>query len=148
MRQDHPLPLSRRKILEILSIAASGVAFTGVLVPIGAYLVPPPEQRAGSGEMALVCRAADLPVGEAKVLLLGGRPVLVIHQTTGFSALSAVCPHLGCAVRWDRAEEVIICPCHGARFDPQGRVLSGPTPGALQQVTVRQVGDDIFVAGA
>lgn len=148
MPDDASVTFSRRRVLEILAAATSGVAFTGILIPIGAYLLPPSDQRKGSGELVLVCRAADLPPGEAKAVLHGNRPILVIHQATGFTALSAVCPHLGCAVRWDRAEETILCPCHGARFDHQGRVLSGPTPGPLQQVTVRQVGENVFVMGA
>lgn len=143
-----PATWSRRRILEILAASASGVVFTGILVPIGAYLVPPDEGGGREGELMLVCRADELPAGQAKVVLHGSRPVLVIHTTTGWIGLSALCPHLGCAVRWEPSREVIECPCHGARFDPQGRVLSGPTPGPLTPVAVRQVGDKVFVAGS
>ena len=36
------------------------------------------------------------------------------------------CPHLGCALKWNRAERSWDCPCHGSRFSPDGKVLDNP----------------------
>ena len=36
------------------------------------------------------------------------------------------CPHLGCALRYNRAEHSWDCPCHGSRFTEGGRVIDGP----------------------
>jgi len=36
------------------------------------------------------------------------------------------CPHLGCALKWNRQERSWDCPCHGSRFDETGRLLENP----------------------
>lgn len=41
------------------------------------------------------------------------------------------CPHLGCALRWNRAEHTWDCPCHGSRFDSSGKLLQGPAQHSL-----------------
>ena len=43
------------------------------------------------------------------------------------------CPHLGCALKWNRAEHSWDCPCHGSRFDEQGERLNGPATGDLKK---------------
>ena len=36
------------------------------------------------------------------------------------------CSHLGCALKWNRAEHTWDCPCHGSRFDYHGRLIDNP----------------------
>lgn len=36
------------------------------------------------------------------------------------------CPHLGCALRWNPQEHSWDCPCHGSRFDAEGKLLNNP----------------------
>lgn len=36
------------------------------------------------------------------------------------------CPHMGCRLEWNPDEETYDCPCHGSRFDTEGRLLDGP----------------------
>ena len=57
----------------------------------------------------------------------------------GFEALKNLltftekrCPHLGCALKWNRAERSWDCPCHGSRFDEDGKVLDNPANGDLK----------------
>ncbi len=42
------------------------------------------------------------------------------------------CPHLGCALHWNAAEHSWDCPCHGSRFDAEGKVLNNPATDDLQ----------------
>ena len=43
------------------------------------------------------------------------------------------CPHLGCALKWNRQEHSWDCPCHGSRFAEDGRVLDNPATGNLKK---------------
>ncbi len=36
------------------------------------------------------------------------------------------CPHMGCRLEWNPEEETFDCPCHGSRFDKDGRLIDGP----------------------
>lgn len=36
------------------------------------------------------------------------------------------CPHMGCRLEWNPAEKSYDCPCHGSRFDGEGRLIDGP----------------------
>ncbi len=36
------------------------------------------------------------------------------------------CPHLGCALKYNRAEHSWDCPCHGSRFSEDGKLIDNP----------------------
>lgn len=74
----------------------------------------------------------QLAAGEGGLFKLDGEKVAVYRNTRGeLTALSPDCTHLGCHVRWNTTEKSWDCPCHGSRFDPQGRVLNGPAVAPL-----------------
>jgi Rieske Fe-S protein len=71
---------------------------------------------------------ADLGGGEGKLLRLDGDLVAAYRDEGGIvHAVSPVCTHLGCIVRFNAAERSWDCPCHGSRYDVDGAVLQGPT---------------------
>lgn len=43
------------------------------------------------------------------------------------------CPHLGCALHWNRQERSWDCPCHGSRFSEDGKLLDSPATGNLKR---------------
>jgi glycine/D-amino acid oxidase-like deaminating enzyme/nitrite reductase/ring-hydroxylating ferredoxin subunit len=69
----------------------------------------------------------QIPRGEGAVVR-DGLSMLAVHVDADGRVHEslAVCPHLGCIVRWNRAEHTWDCPCHGSRFDPKGVVIHGP----------------------
>lgn len=70
---------------------------------------------------------AELAAGEGDVVSVGGERAAVYREDDGtLISLSPVCTHLGCIVGWNTAEKTWDCPCHGSRFDRQGRVIQGP----------------------
>ncbi|MDD4689272.1 MAG: FAD-dependent oxidoreductase [Eubacteriales bacterium] len=36
------------------------------------------------------------------------------------------CPHLGCALKWNKAEHTWDCSCHGSRFEKDGILINNP----------------------
>lgn len=57
-----------------------------------------------------------------------------IEATANLLTFSAKrCPHLGCALKWNSAEHSWDCPCHGSRFDKNGKVLDNPANGNLKK---------------
>jgi glycine/D-amino acid oxidase-like deaminating enzyme/nitrite reductase/ring-hydroxylating ferredoxin subunit len=77
---------------------------------------------------------ADGPPGEARVVREGlGRTGVYRDESGEVHAVSMRCTHLGCLVRFNAAETSWDCPCHGSRFDVDGRVLEGPAVDPLER---------------
>jgi Rieske Fe-S protein len=77
----------------------------------------------------------DLKPGEGKMLKLDGKKVAAYRAEDGKVTLrSPVCTHLGCIVRWNNADKMWDCPCHGSRFKTGGDVFSGPAESPLKNV--------------
>ena len=56
------------------------------------------------------------------------KAVYVTKDSQGqLRVLTAVCPHLGCTIPWDKKRNQFVCPCHGAAFAPDGTRVRGPS---------------------
>jgi glycine/D-amino acid oxidase-like deaminating enzyme/nitrite reductase/ring-hydroxylating ferredoxin subunit len=83
---------------------------------------------------ALETSAEGLAPGEARVVRDGlGKTGVFRDDDSTVHAVSLRCTHLGCLVRFNRAERSWDCPCHGSRFDIDGTVLEGPATRPLQR---------------
>jgi nitrite reductase/ring-hydroxylating ferredoxin subunit len=77
----------------------------------------------------------ELRNGEGRLLKWQGRKIAAFRNESGeLSLCSPVCTHLKCLVRWNAADRTWDCPCHGSRFFPDGRVLSGPAEEPLGKI--------------
>jgi glycine/D-amino acid oxidase-like deaminating enzyme/nitrite reductase/ring-hydroxylating ferredoxin subunit len=76
-----------------------------------------------------VSSAEDVQPDSGAIVRRGLDKVAIYRDADGqVHERSAVCPHLGCLVRWNGYEKTWDCPCHGSRFDRYGKVLNGPSP--------------------
>lgn len=76
----------------------------------------------------------DIKPGEGRVVQRGTKKLAVsMDASGGLTALSAVCPHMGCIVAWNAESKSWDCPCHGSRFEPDGEVLNAPATHGLKR---------------
>jgi glycine/D-amino acid oxidase-like deaminating enzyme/nitrite reductase/ring-hydroxylating ferredoxin subunit len=77
---------------------------------------------------------AVLP-GEGLIVDFRGSKTAASRDETGtLTLVSAACTHMGCLVAWNDTERTWDCPCHGSRFDTNGRVLAGPATEPLTPI--------------
>jgi len=65
-----------------------------------------------------------------------------------FIAMSNVCTHLGCRVRWVAEQNKFFCPCHNGVFDKYGNVVSGPPPRPLDRYEVKTQDAQLYILGS
>ena len=62
-----------------------------------------------------------------------------------YIALSNICTHLGCRVRWIAKREQFLSPCHNGVFDKHGYVVSGPPPRPLDEFETKIEDGNLFI---
>lgn len=64
------------------------------------------------------------------------RPQLAINSfeavTNLLSFTKKRCPHMGCSLKWNPQERTWDCPCHGSRFEENGKLIDNPATGDLK----------------
>lgn len=70
-----------------------------------------------------------------KVVEVDGQKIAAYRDKDGeIHALSPVCTHAKCIVNWNQEEKSWDCPCHGARYDINGTVITGPAVKDLPKI--------------
>jgi nitrite reductase/ring-hydroxylating ferredoxin subunit len=105
-----------------------------------------PKRRPPRWRSLFVTRLDHLSDGESRVIPdLKGVPVQVLRDGANMRALSTVCPHLGCRVRWQGDQQRFFCPCHNGVFDREGKVVSGPPPRPLDRYDVEVIEGSVYL---
>jgi menaquinol-cytochrome c reductase iron-sulfur subunit len=137
----------RRGFLKIATCALGGGLGLAAVVPVVRLVVDP------AGRQTVTTPKDPIDVGSADKLRVGPSwrkvdviaPVVRDAWTTArdvvlgaawlrrpseskLEALSAVCPHLGCAVGWDQAAGNFLCPCHNSRWTADGALVAATGP--------------------
>ena len=94
-----------------------------------------------TGTATSIAQVNAVPTGSAVTFTIpsNGDPGVLIHLNNGkFVAFDATCTHAGCPVQYDPSSQHLLCPCHGAEFDPANAaaVVQGPTNTPLTSVPI------------
>ena len=133
----------RRTFLGIL-LGVIGAAVAGAFGWSSFRYLAPIEKNENEKQVRIARQ--QVAVGGAYFFTYLGRPAVVLQPEPGeYLALSAVCTHLGCIVKWVDGAQEFLCPCHGGRFSTTGQVLGGPPPSPLQNYGVSVAGNEILI---
>ena len=140
-RLDEPA-ITRRSFLSLSAIgsllAALAVAAAGALRLPNPTVLPGPVRRYKIGPPERFTIGSETPISEGNFI--------VFRDVRGLYAISTTCTHLGCTV--GITAQGFACPCHGSRFDANGRVVGGPAPRALPWLEVSRAADGQLVVFA
>lgn len=80
---------------------------------------------------------ADLAPGEGRLVKYEHHKLALYKDEEGaLFAVNPVCTHLKCEVQWNTAEKSWDCPCHGARYSYEGRMITGPADADLEPIAI------------
>jgi menaquinol-cytochrome c reductase iron-sulfur subunit len=152
--------ITRKNFLS-LTIAGIGALITaGMGIPAIAYVIGPVLNRTTAQEWIRLGQTSKIELRtptlfkftlQRKTGWIVNEEEISVYALTDngrdFIAMSNVCTHLGCRVRWISDQEQFFCPCHNGVFDKEGNVVAGPPPRPLDRYDVKVEEDQLFLLG-
>ena len=134
--------VSRRDFLGLASIGA--LILSSLTVLAGIFRMTKADVYYEESRKFKVGKPEEFLLGTVKKL--DDKRVFIFADNDGFHAVSSVCTHLGCIVHAD--EGGFQCPCHGSKFNKNGKVVSGPAPRNLPWLEMSRHVDGNLVVDA
>lgn len=137
-----------------MRVGALGITSIAAMI-VGRFVFKPtsPGRTALSTSGAVsanqIIKLASLPVGNThEFATADGQPAIVFRTKNGVFAYTEICTHQGCTVSYSPPDKALVCPCHGAVYDPfnGAAVIAGPAPAPLPPVKVAISGEWIVQA--
>lgn len=76
--------------------------------------------------------------GEGKIVMFEGKKVGAYKNESGeIFGIKPYCSHLGCELIWNNLDKTWDCPCHGSRFDYEGKSLQDPSIKNLKKINLQ-----------
>ena len=150
--------VSRRDFMNTAIWAIGGFISAAFAIPAIVYVVAPALQKNQLEEWVRLGSTDKVELGtptlfKAKIERQTGWIVneeeisvyVLTENGRDYVAMSNICTHLGCRVRWISDQSQFFCPCHNAIFDEEGLVVSGPPPRPLDRYETKVENNQIFI---
>ena len=157
---DNKQQLTRRDFMSTATWAIGILIGAGIGIPAIAYIIGPALREEEALSWIRLGSVSKVELGvptlfKAKVERQTGWIVnedeisvyVLTENGRDFIAMSNICTHLGCRVRWITDQDQFFCPCHNGIFDKAGAVVAGPVPRPLDRFDVKVEDDQLFILG-
>jgi menaquinol-cytochrome c reductase iron-sulfur subunit len=152
--------IDRRNFMSLASWAIGALIGAGLGIPAVAYIIGPALQQLEAQEWIRLGSTGKVELGtptlfkakiERKTGWIVNEEEITVYVLTengrDFVAMSNICTHLGCRIRWVAESEQFFCPCHNGVFDKDGGIVSGPVPRPLDRFELKVEDGQLFVLG-
>ncbi|HEY5730983.1 MAG TPA: ubiquinol-cytochrome c reductase iron-sulfur subunit [Anaerolineales bacterium] len=149
--------LSRRDAMKMTISMIGGFIGTALGIPSIAYILGP-SLKSDQGDWLRVGSLSVIELGtpalfKPRVTRQNGWMVeeeevgvfVLTDDGRNYHALSNICTHLGCRVRWIAENGQFFSPCHNGVFDKHGFVLSGPPPRPLDEFETKIEDGELYI---
>lgn len=154
--------VSRRQFLNYTLTGVGGFMAAGMLVPMARFALDPVLKASAETDMVAVGQESDITnkpkrfdfkVTQVDAWVTSEEPLAawVYRKENGeILAMSPICTHLGCTINWNSQEEFtneFYCPCHGGRYEQNGKNIAGTPPPRPLDVYAYEVKDGTLYLG-
>ncbi len=153
--------IDRRQFMSWVTGAISAIIGLGLGIPAIAYIVGPSLKKEETQSWINLGSISKVELGTPSLFktkiqrqtgwIVNEEQISVFVLTENgrdFLAMSNICTHLGCRIRWIDDREEFFCPCHNGVFDKDGQIISGPVPRPLDRFETKVENGQLFVRGA